>query len=120
MTYHTPLDETQHQIEDLTGLVAQIVEMKASQRNLEAQKNLLQQQVNEITTQIMRINKEIREQRKLLDHCLDTGEDLTTVKLTKDSDELDAKGLLMTSKSILMEDMKKYSNTWHPENTNNW
>jgi hypothetical protein len=86
------------EVEDLTGLVSQIVQLREQIKVVEAQKLQAQEQVNTCTTQLLGLKNEMKDARKLLDHCLTTGEDVTSVKLTKTVSEL------QLTKRILMED----------------
>lgn len=86
------------EVEDLTRLCTQIVHLREQIKQVEAQKLQAQEQVNTCTTQLLGLKNEMKDARKLLDHCLTTGEDVTAVKLTKTVSELNL------TKSILLED----------------
>lgn len=92
------MTDTTPEVEDLSGLVAQIVQLREQIKQVEAQKQQAQEQMNACSTQLLGLKNEMKDARKLLDHCLTTGEDVTSVKLTKTVSELNL------TKSILLED----------------
>jgi septal ring factor EnvC (AmiA/AmiB activator) len=103
MTHNNPPPELQ----DLQDLVSQIVHLREQMRCVEADKQRAQEQVNAHAAQLKDLKAQMRDVRKLLDHCLDTGEDVTAVKLTKTVSELGP------TKAILIED---YFDTFNNNN----
>lgn len=100
-------DDQTHQVQDLQDLVKQIVHLREQMRCVEEQKQRAQDQVNAHAAQLKDLKAQMRDVRKLLDHCLDTGEDVTAVKLTKTVSELGP------TKAILIED---YFDTFNNNN----
>ena len=93
------------EVQDLTELVAQIVQLREHLKQVEADKQQAQAQVNTCTTQLLDLKKQMRDARKLLDHCLDTGEDVTSVKLTKTVSELTQTRTTLLESDYAMRDM---------------
>jgi len=81
-------EPTSPEVEDLSGLVSQIVQLRELMKQVEVEKQQAQAQVNACTTQLLGLKSQMTQARNLLDHCLDTGEDVTSVKLTKTVSEL--------------------------------
>lgn len=85
-----------HQVQDLQDLVKQIVHLREQMQQVEEQKQRAQEQLNALSTQLLSLKAHMKEARNLLDHCLDTGEDVTAVKLTKTVSELKPKRQMLT------------------------
>lgn len=99
-----------HEVQDLQDLVKQIVHLREQMTHVEADKQRAQEQVNALSTQLLSLKSQMREARNLLDHCLDTGEDVTTVKLTKTVSELSPRKKMLTESDLNM--MDRYERTY--------
>ncbi len=85
-----------HEVQDMQDLVKQIVHLREQMQQVEEQKQRAQEQVNALSTQLLSLKAQMKEARNLLDHCLDTGEDVTAVKLTKTVSELNPRKQILT------------------------
>lgn len=103
-------DHSTHEIEDLQELVKQIVQLRTQYKQVEELRQQAQAQVNAHATQLLSIKKQITHMRDLLDHCLDTGEDVTTVKLTKSVAEIPSRKPKVSQVESLLD---AYEMTWH-------
>jgi predicted nucleic acid-binding Zn-ribbon protein len=103
-------DEPIHEVKDLQELVSQIVQLREQMKHVEADKQRAQEQVNACSTQLLHLKSQMREARKLLDHCLDTGEDVTAVKLTKTISELTPRKQMLTETD--WDVLDKYERTY--------
>jgi septal ring factor EnvC (AmiA/AmiB activator) len=106
MTQH----DHEHEVQDLQDLVKQIVYLREQMTQVEADKQRAQEQLNACSTQLLGLKNQMREARNLLDHCLDTGEDVTTVKLTKTVSELKPTRSLLIENDFNMLD--RYERTY--------
>ncbi len=98
------------EVQDLQDLVKQIVELREQMKQVEADKQRAQEQLNTCSTQMLGLKQQMREARKLLDHCLDTGEDVTAVKLTKTISELSPRKHMLTENELHL--MDKYQSLY--------
>jgi len=103
-------DDHAHQVQDLQDLVKQIVQLREQMNQVEEQKQRAQEQLNALSTQLLSLKGEMREARNLLDHCLDTGEDVTAVKLTKTQREIAPRKQMLTETDLNM--MDRYERTF--------
>jgi septal ring factor EnvC (AmiA/AmiB activator) len=103
-------DNHMPELQDLQELVKQIVELREQMKQVEADQQRAQEQVNACSTRLLGLKSQMREARNLLDHCLDTGEDVTTVKLTKTISELSPRKQMLTESNLDMLD--KYQRTY--------
>jgi predicted nucleic acid-binding Zn-ribbon protein len=103
-------DNHAHQVQDLQELVSQIVHLREQMKQVEADKQRAQEQVNACSTQLLGLKSQMKETRNLLDHCLDTGEDVTAVKLTKTIQEITPRKKMLTETDWDMLD--KYERTY--------
>lgn len=99
-----------HEVQDMQDLVKQIVHLREQMQQVEEQKQRAQEQVNALSTQLLSLKAQMKEARNLLDHCLDTGEDVTAVKLTKTVSELKPTRSLLIEKDFNMLD--RYERTY--------
>lgn len=102
-------DEFTHEVQDLQTLITQIVDLREQVKQVEADRQRTQERLNELSTQLLTLKTHMREARNLLDHCLDTGEDVTAVKLTKTSSEL------TTKRNMLMETDRYFKDTYESQ-----
>ncbi len=79
---------TQSELDSLLQHVSDTWQLKRSLEQIQTQKHQLQADLNELMTQELSIKKELKESKKLIDHCLQTGEDATVTKLIKTTDDL--------------------------------
>ena len=82
------LTDQAHNVQDLQELIKQMVELREEIKLVEVNKQRAQEVMNACSTQLLGLKSQMKEARKLLDHCLETGEDVTAVRLTKTMSEL--------------------------------
>jgi hypothetical protein len=66
----------------------QLIVLRDNIQCLKAQKAELMSQVNDITVKMMEAARQLKEGKKVLDHCLETGDDPVQVRLTLTEKEL--------------------------------
>lgn len=82
------MEHTQSELDSLLQHVSDTWQLKRSLEQIQAQKHQLQDELNQLMTQELSIKKQLRESKKIIDHCLQTGEDATATKLVKSTQDL--------------------------------
>lgn len=68
--------------------VQQMIQMRTSIEQLKSRKSELMNEVNGISLELLAAEKQFKEHKKVLDHCLLTGDDPVQVRLTMNTKEL--------------------------------
>lgn len=106
-----------HQAQDMQELINQIISCREEIAQVSALRKDLINQAEELQLKCKSLEDEMTKSLKLLNHCLITGEDMTTVKLTKNTSQLE----LDSTEQILMEEIgrikKRFAHTpfWKSE-----
>lgn len=96
------MSNTDSELDSLLQHVQETWRLKRSLEDVQRQKQQLQAELNDLTTKEISIKKDLRDAKKLMDHCLQTGEDATVAKLTKNT-------LDMTRWDLEYEQMSNYA-----------
>jgi phage shock protein A len=96
MSTHTDPDP---EIQELVRVVQHIRDLTKHIQEVQAHHDQLMTQVQALNKQIHDLTTLRRQQQRLLEHCLNTGEDPTVVQLTKNDSDLLTRTILMENTS---------------------
>lgn len=81
------MSQTDSELDSLLQHVQDTWQLKKSLDAIQQKKHQLQSQVNDLTTQELSLKKQLKESKKLMDHCLQTGEDAVEAKMVRSTQE---------------------------------